>query len=164
MVLLWCLVVVSCWWVCCRLGLVLLVSWCVFLVLFVSCFCCSCPARISMRVGVVWVLPGCVGCGVCVCVCVCRYGGIARYGRMRGYLLELVCRHGVCAVLPRCAWNRAGWGIVGRSAVRMLGHGICRYARCGLSFQFSDVRYVSLSYVNNRSVDTWGSSALNYLI
>ena len=63
-----------------------------------------------------WVLSGCylgVWGAVFVCVCVCvrvfgcpyRYGGIARYGRVRGYLPELVCRHGVCAVLE--------WGWVG---------------------------------------------------
>ena len=90
LVLLWCFVggcvelvgLWACGWVCCRLGPVLLVSWRVSLALPVSCSCCSCPARISMRismhVGVVWVLPGCVGVQclcvfVCVCVCVCAW-------------------------------------------------------------------------------------------
>ena len=130
-----------------------------------ACGCC---------LGVTWV------CGVqclCVCVCVCLAARIAM-----GALRDMGgCRFSVCVAtclswcvdtgcvlscpaVPGIGLGGAGWGIVGRSAVRMLGHGICRYARCGLSFQFSDVRYVSLSYVNNRSVDTCGSSVLNYLI
>lgn len=135
-------------------------SSCFVFLLLLSCACkCACGCCL----GVTWVLPGCVGCGVCVCVCVCAWSCVV-FLCLRGYLLELVCRHGVCVVLSCCAWGGAGWGIVGRGAVRVLGHGMCRCARCGLSFHFSDVRYVSLSYVNNRSVDTCGSSVLNYLI
>ena len=67
LVLLWCPVggcvgLVGSWVVvCCRLGLVLLVSWRVSFALLVSCSCCSCPARISMRISMVV----CVGLVVC---------------------------------------------------------------------------------------------------
>ena len=134
-----------------------------------------------------WVLSGCyLGVWGAVFVCVCVWSCVVflcLVARIAMVALRDMggCRFSVCVAtclswcvdtgcvlscpaVPGLGLGVAGCGIVGRSAVRMLGHGICRYARCGLSFRFSDVRYVSLSYVNNRSVDTCGSSVLNYLI
>ena len=96
-------------------------SFCFVFLLFLSCaykcayrYACGCCLGVW---GAVFVCVCVVLRGFSVFGCPYRYGGIARYGRMpvqclRGYLLELVCRHGVCAVLPRCAWTGAGCGWV----------------------------------------------------
>ena len=155
-------------------------SSCFVFLLFLSCaykYACKCACGCCL--GVVWVCGGAVFVCVCVCVCVwscvvflCLAARVA-VGALRdvggcvaiclGWCVDAGCVLS-CPAVPGIGLGGVGWGIVGRSVVRVLGHGVCWCARCGLAFQFSDVRYVSLSYVNNRSVDTCGSSVLNYLI